>query len=43
VSRVRIAIRELSKTFVQGPREVPAVSAVSFDVQDREFVAVVGP
>jgi NitT/TauT family transport system ATP-binding protein len=43
VSRVRIAIRDLSKTFVQGPREVPAVSAVSFDVHDREFVAVVGP
>jgi len=43
VSRVRIAIRNLSKTFVQGPREVPAVSAVSFDVHDREFVAVVGP
>jgi NitT/TauT family transport system ATP-binding protein len=43
VSRVRIALRDLSKTFVQGPREIPAVSAVSFDVHDREFVAVVGP
>jgi len=43
VSRVRIAVRDLSKTFNQGPREVPAVSGVSFDVHDREFVAVVGP
>jgi len=43
VARVRIAVRDLSKTFNQGPREVPAVSGVSFDVHDREFVAVVGP
>ena len=43
MSRVRIAVRDLSKTFNQGPREVPAVSGVSFDVHDREFVAVVGP
>jgi len=43
VSRVRIAIRDLSKTFPQGPREISAVSGVSFDVRDREFVAVVGP
>ncbi len=41
--RVRIAIRDLSKTFGQGPREVPAVSRVSFDVYDKEFVALVGP
>lgn len=41
--RVRIAIRDLSKTFVQGPREVPAVARVSFDVHDKEFVALVGP
>ena len=39
---VRISIRDLSKTFVQGPREVPAVSRVSFDVRDKEFVALVG-
>jgi NitT/TauT family transport system ATP-binding protein len=43
VARVRIAIRELSKIFSQGPRQVPAVSGVSFDVHDREFVAIVGP
>jgi NitT/TauT family transport system ATP-binding protein len=43
VSRVRIAIRDLTKTFRQGPREVPAVSSVSFDVHDGEFVAIVGP
>jgi len=43
VARVRIAIRDLSKTFGAGPREVPAVSRVSFDVHDKEFVAIVGP
>ena len=43
MSRVRIAIRDLTKTFRQGPREVPAVSSVSFDVHDGEFVAIVGP
>jgi NitT/TauT family transport system ATP-binding protein len=43
VARLRIAIRDLSKTFMQGPREIPAVSGVSFDVCDKEFVAIVGP
>ncbi len=43
MARVRIAIRDLSKTFTAGPREVPAVSRVSFDVHDKEFVAIVGP
>jgi NitT/TauT family transport system ATP-binding protein len=38
-----VSIRDLAKTFTQGPREVPAVSPVSFDVHDREFVAIVGP
>jgi len=42
-SRVRISIRDLSKTFRQGAREVPAVSTVSFHVHEREFVAIVGP
>ncbi len=42
-SRVRISVRDLSKTFRQGAREVPAVSAVSLDVREREFVAIVGP
>jgi NitT/TauT family transport system ATP-binding protein len=43
VARVRIAVRDLSKTFGAGPREVAAVSRVSFDVHDKEFVAIVGP
>ncbi|MDP2702779.1 MAG: ABC transporter ATP-binding protein, partial [Candidatus Rokubacteria bacterium] len=43
MARVRIAIRDLSKTFDTGSREVPAVSRVSFDVHDKEFVAIVGP
>jgi NitT/TauT family transport system ATP-binding protein len=43
VARPRIAIRDLSKTFTRGPREIPAVSGVSFDVSDKEFVAIVGP
>ena len=42
-SRVRISVGDLSKTFRQGAREVPAVSAVSLDVREREFVAIVGP
>ncbi len=41
--RVRVSIRDLSKTFGEGPRQVPAVSPVSFDVFEREFVAIVGP
>ncbi len=41
--RIRISIRDLSKTFTQGPREVPAVSEVSFDIYDKEFAAIVGP
>ena len=43
MARVRIAIRDLSKTFAMDSREVPAVSRVSFDVHDKEFVAIVGP
>jgi NitT/TauT family transport system ATP-binding protein len=42
-SRVRVSVRGLSKTFAQGLREVPAVSNVSFEVCDKEFVAIVGP
>jgi len=41
--RVRIQIRDLSKTFREGGREVPAVSRVSLDILDKEFVALVGP
>ena len=40
---VRISIRDLSKTFSEGPRAVPALSHVSFDIHDKEFVAIVGP
>ena len=43
MARVRIAIRDLSKTFDTGSRRVPALSRVSFDVHDKEFVALVGP
>jgi NitT/TauT family transport system ATP-binding protein len=42
-SRVRIAIRDLAKTFVEGSREVPAVAGVSLEILDGEFVAIVGP
>ena len=43
MGRIRISIRDVSKTFAGGPREVAAVSHVSFDVGDKEFVAIVGP
>ena len=42
-SRVRIAIRDLAKTFDEGSREVAAVAGVSLDVREGEFVALVGP
>ena len=42
-ARARVSIRALAKTFGQGSREVAAVSPVSFDVHDQEFVAIVGP
>jgi NitT/TauT family transport system ATP-binding protein len=42
-ARVRIAIRDLEKTFVEGSREVSAVARVSLDVHEGEFVAIVGP
>ncbi|MBI4593462.1 MAG: ATP-binding cassette domain-containing protein, partial [Candidatus Rokubacteria bacterium] len=38
-----MVLRDLAKTFVEGPREVAAVSRVSFEVGDKEFVALVGP
>ena len=41
--RPRIAIRDLDKTFHEGGREVAAVSGVSLDVHEGEFVAIVGP
>jgi NitT/TauT family transport system ATP-binding protein len=42
-ARVRISVRDLAKTFGQGPRAVAAVAGVSFDILDQEFVAIVGP
>jgi NitT/TauT family transport system ATP-binding protein len=42
-SRVRVEVRELSKTFAGPGRAVSAVEGVSFDVRDEEFVALVGP
>jgi NitT/TauT family transport system ATP-binding protein len=41
--RVRISIRDLSKTFAEGSRSVAAVSRVSLDIHDEDFVAIVGP
>ena len=41
--RVRISIRDVSKTFADGARAVPALSGVSLDIRDKEFVALVGP
>jgi NitT/TauT family transport system ATP-binding protein len=41
--RPRIVLRELTKTFREGGREVRAVDAASFEVLDQEFVAIVGP
>jgi NitT/TauT family transport system ATP-binding protein len=43
VSRPRIVIRGLAKTFREGDHEVPAVAGVSFEILDGEFVALVGP
>ena len=41
--RPRIVVREVAKVFRDGAREVAAVAAVSFEVGDGEFVAIVGP
>jgi NitT/TauT family transport system ATP-binding protein len=39
----RVEVRDLGKTFSGGGRDVPAVASVSFEVRDKEFVALVGP
>ncbi len=39
----RVEVRNLGKTFAGSGREVPAIASVSFDVRDKEFVALVGP
>ncbi|MBI2525546.1 MAG: ABC transporter ATP-binding protein [Candidatus Rokubacteria bacterium] len=41
--RVRIAVRDLCKTFALQGREVRAVDAVAFDIPEGEFVALIGP
>ncbi|HYE94374.1 MAG TPA: ABC transporter ATP-binding protein [Terriglobales bacterium] len=38
-----MVVRDLAKTFREGGREVPAVDGVSFEIYDKEFVALVGP
>src|SRR4029453_4993710 len=43
VKRSRIVVRELTKTFRDGGREVAAVQDASFEILDGEFVAIVGP
>jgi NitT/TauT family transport system ATP-binding protein len=43
LSRLRVEVRDLTKTFTAATREVPAVASVSFEVHDKEFVALVGP
>jgi NitT/TauT family transport system ATP-binding protein len=43
VKRARVVVRDLTKTFHDGRREVAAVEGVSFDILEQEFVAIVGP
>ncbi len=43
LSQPRVEVSGLGKTFSGGGRDVPAVASVSFDVRDKEFVALVGP
>ena len=43
LSRPRVEVRDLTKTFAGGGREVSALASVAFDVRDKEFVALVGP
>jgi putative ABC transport system ATP-binding protein len=38
-----IHMRNISKTYVMGDTEVKALDGVSFDVEEGEFVAIVGP
>jgi NitT/TauT family transport system ATP-binding protein len=42
-NRVRVEVRDLTKTFAAGGQSVRAVDTVSFQVHDEEFVALVGP
>ena len=38
-----LEIRDISKIYRMGSVEVPALRGVSFDVADREYVAIMGP
>ncbi|HEU5393726.1 MAG TPA: ABC transporter ATP-binding protein [Candidatus Methylomirabilis sp.] len=38
-----MSVRHLQKTFAQGAREVAAVADATFDVGEKEFVALIGP
>jgi NitT/TauT family transport system ATP-binding protein len=42
-ARVRIAVRNLRKTYGLGGRAVHAVESVGFDIVEGEFVALIGP
>ncbi|MFA9430196.1 ABC transporter ATP-binding protein [Egicoccus sp. AB-alg2] len=38
-----LTIRDLTKTYGQGPSQVQAVGGISFDVEPGEFLCIVGP
>ena len=38
-----VSVSDLSKTYVVGQTEVPAIRNVSLDIAQREFVAIMGP
>jgi putative ABC transport system ATP-binding protein len=40
---VPLAIREITKVYQLGAVEVPALRGVSFDVEEKEYVAIMGP
>ncbi|HVB49000.1 MAG TPA: ATP-binding cassette domain-containing protein, partial [Burkholderiales bacterium] len=39
----RIAFRNVNRVFRRGEQQVPALDDVSFEVGEKEFVAIVGP
>ena len=40
---VRLAVTDLSATYVEGGEVLQALEAISFDIADGEFVALIGP